>query len=330
MAFLLVRNGVRKPIYENASPGQPSCMYSTRPLTKEAALAWFNETLRQNRDTTLPPHVFKFMSPASPHFEENMRNAIVGSSLYLTPREYFNDPFDTAVACEMGSEAEQREHLREMSIRSGDDLNDDPEAFEYMASTYYQEGCFERDTQSNLARIGICSFTAEVENLLMWAYYAESHKGVALIFQMHNAQAHLDALPVRYQEEFSRITPSIRAIDEMLLYGPLHKGADWRHEREWRIVRPLEAGKQFPFDWSLLWGVIHGLRCEQATKTLVAKLCIERMKLGRPPIHFYDARAVAGAYGLEFYEDIPVKRPKPINFKEPLPVPPKIIRTPIP
>ena len=305
-------------------------MYAIRPMTGAAAIEWLEETLHLNGESTHPAHVFKFMSPASPFFEENMRNAIVGSSLFLTPRELFNDPFDTAVACDLGSEDERRAHLREMSARSGGNLLADPEEFDYMAATYYQDGGFGRDIQNNLSRIGICSFSAEIENLLMWAYYAESHKGVALVFQMHNSQAHLDAVPVRYQEEFSRITPSIRALDEMLLYGPLHKGSDWKHEREWRIVQPLEARKQFPFDWSLLWGVIHGTRCEQPTRRLVAQLCIERMKLGRPPIHFYDARAIPDAYGLEFYEDIPVKRPMPIDFKKPLPIPPRIIKTPIP
>lgn len=317
-------------VYDAAATGQPKGMYATRPMTKAAALAWIEETLRVNGEPTRPGHVFKFMSPASPFFEANMRSAIVDSSLFLTPKELFNDPFDTAVACDLGTEDERREHLREMSMRSGDDLLDDPAEFEHMLATYYQDGGFRRDTENNLARIGICSFSAEVENLLMWAYYAESHKGVALIFQMHNARAHLDAVPVRYQEEYSRITPSIRALDEMLLYGPLHKGADWKHEKEWRIVQPLEARNQFPFDWSLLWGVIHGIRCEESTKKLVAKLCIERMKLGRPPIHFYDARKVTDAYGLEFYEEIPVKRPLPIDFKKPLPIPPRIIKTPIP
>ena len=298
-------------------------------MTEAAALAWLEETLRVNGESDYPSHVFKFMSPASPFFEINMRNAIVGSSLFLTPRELFNDPFDTTVACDLGTEEERRAHLREMSIRSGDNLLEDPEEFEHMAATYYQDGGFRRDTENNLGRIGICSFTAEVENLLMWAYYAESHKGVALVFQKRNERARLDAVPVRYQEEFSRISPSPRALDEMLLYGPLHKGSDWRHEKEWRIVQPLEARKQFSFDWSLLWGVIHGIRCEEPTKKLVAQLCVERMKLGRPPIHFYDARAIPDAYGLEFYEEIPVKRPMPIDFKKPLPIPPRIVKTPI-
>lgn len=300
-------------------------MIPSRPPSKAEALAWFEETMRQNGETSPPKRVYKFMSPASPHFKENMRNAIVGSTLYLTPRAYFNDPFDTSVACDAGTVEAQHEYLREISSRNGDGVADDAEAFETLASEYYRDDCFERDIQHNLASIGVCSLTAEVENLLMWAYYADSHRGVALIFNMDTERAHFDAVPVRYQEHFSRIGPSVLAIDGMLFYGPLHKGADWRHEKEWRIVKPQEAGSQFLFDWSLLWGVVHGMRCEQETMQFVASLCLERIKAGMPPLHLYDARPRQNAYGLDFYEAIPVKRPHPINFKEMLPTPPKII-----
>lgn len=112
----------------------------------------------------------------------------------------------------------------------------------------------------------------------------------------------------------------------MLFYGPLHKGADWKHEKEWRVIKPLEAEASYNFHHSLFWGVVHGMECEESTVKLVGKLALERMKAGMMPPHLYDARHRRGEYALDFFEKIPVKRPHPIDFKKPLPTPPRIIR----
>lgn len=303
-----------------------SCgMIPARPPTTATAIAWFEDTLRHNGIDGLPLRAYKFLSPKSDFFETNLRNAIVGSSLYLTPREAFNDPFDTTAACDLGMPEEQREFLKVLSERNGDGLHEDLSELEEMRSLFYKSGSFERLVQGNLGKIGICSLSAEIDNLLMWAHYADSHRGVALIFNMHNELAHLDALPVRYESHFSRISPSSRVIDELLLYGPLHKSANWKDEKEWRIVKPMKAGMQFPFHPSLLWGVIHGMRCEEPVIQLISKLCLERINTGESVLHLYEARPRPREYALDFYEVIPLKRLGPINFREPLPLPPEII-----
>jgi len=303
-------------------------MIKVRPPTEAAALAWFNETLRQNGEDKPPLRVFRFLSPKSEYFEKNLRDAIVHSSLYLSPKKVFNDPFDTSVFCDLGTTDQQRQFLCELSVRNRDALDVNSEDFRQLAASYFGDGAFGRDIERNLGEVGICCFNPDVENLLMWAHYADAHRGVALIFNLHNDVAHFDALPVRYQKHFSRICPTANAIDDMLFYGPLHKGADWKYEKEWRIVKPLEAGGTYSFHHTLLWGVVHGMRCEERDIKLVGKLCLERIQAGMLPLHLYDARHRPGEYALDFYEAIPVRRPHPIDFKKPLPIPPKIIRGP--
>lgn len=302
-------------------------MIAIKPPDEAEALAWFEETLRLNGRPKVPQRVYKFLSPKADFFETNLRSAIVDSSVYLNSRSEFNDPFDTATLCEPGTLEDQVQHLRELSERNGDDLHKNESKLRTFASEFFRDGCFDRDTQQNLARIGICSLTTEIENLLMWAHYADSHRGVALIFNMHNELAHFDAIPVRYQEQFSRISPSTYAIDRMLFYGPLHKGADWRYENEWRILGPQRAGEQHVFHKSLLWGVVHGMHCKMETKKLVAELALERIKAGMSVLHLYDAKPRVGEFALDFFEDVPVKRPHPIDFRKTLPVPPTIVGT---
>jgi len=74
----------------------------------------------------------------------------------------------------------------------------------------------------------------DVGNLLMWAHYADSHKGICLEFSLRN-DVMCAALPCEYLKEFPIMKAYSNANDDAL--GVLLAKADpWNYEHEYRIV----------------------------------------------------------------------------------------------
>ena len=98
--------------------------------------------------------------------------------------------------------------------------------------------------------LGILSLTEKYDNLLMWAHYAENHKGFVIGFDgendfFHHKHSEDDELrhirKVQYSEERPNIQLNI--IDDMADIF-LTKSKEWEYEQEWRMLeRMLDANK---------------------------------------------------------------------------------------
>jgi hypothetical protein len=96
--------------------------------------------------------------------------------------------------------------------------------------------------------LGVLSLSAECNHNLLWAHYADAHKGVAIGFD----QCHLffaDARKVEYVK--SRPSISMReAVDseekakKAAMSTLFTKNIDWDYEHEYRMVRPLANAQQ--------------------------------------------------------------------------------------
>ena len=86
--------------------------------------------------------------------------------------------------------------------------------------------------------------TEENDNLLMWAHYADEHKGAVMKFKCipEKETALCVALPVQYSDKVPMLIPEqmfqdnntiIRLILNELL---LTKSIDWAYEKEWRVI----------------------------------------------------------------------------------------------
>lgn len=91
------------------------------------------------------------------------------------------------------------------------------------------------------------SFSERFDNILMWAYYANSHKGLCLAYDINilnpsvaEQQALINSLrKVWYSSE--------RYEDENGNYSPFIKAQEWSHEQEWRLFNKTNKGKiHFP------------------------------------------------------------------------------------
>lgn len=90
---------------------------------------------------------------------------------------------------------------------------------------------------------GILSLSETPENLLMWAHYANNHRGIVVgfdekhsFFQGAEVVTRLGRLnKVEYNQKRPILSPSTQNNPKVFL----RKSKEWAYENEWRLIRPL-------------------------------------------------------------------------------------------
>ncbi|WP_264592768.1 DUF2971 domain-containing protein [Sphingobium sp. B1D7B] len=95
----------------------------------------------------------------------------------------------------------------------------------------------------------------------MWGHYADSHKGVCLIFnEIANDHTQWFAFPVTYQEARPRVNLTRFSDPDVMMKSLFLKSHHWAYEREQRMVawRGTPGYRSFPA--RLLQGIIFGAK----------------------------------------------------------------------
>jgi hypothetical protein len=90
---------------------------------------------------------------------------------------------------------------------------------------------------------GILSLTETPDNLLMWAHYGDSHKGVVLGFDVSHpffqGAEIVSGLSRLSKVEYNQKRPVLSLITRDQPKVFLRKSTEWSYEKEWRLIRPL-------------------------------------------------------------------------------------------
>jgi len=136
--------------------------------------------------------------------------------------------------------------------------------------------------KSLLNDFGICCFAKNPLDPLMWAYYAESHKGMCLGFEFSNLdqegyfaensifEVQYATTPLVFDLLILKDRPSIL---EKLIPFVTTKHEIWRHEAEWRYVGFKEAQKPVAYRKESLKEVIFGAKAPTEMKAMVKEIC---------------------------------------------------------
>lgn len=166
--------------------------------------------------------------------------------VYLTPPEFFNDPWDFRVRFEPRTAAQLREECPFSSSYSAEKFREFEAA---MTSTD-----FHADESLNYQKeigkiVGVVSLAAEPLDRRMWAHYGESHKGFVAEF-WYGEEAFKDGFyeregpfgfagKVRYlkhREQEPECKRNYSNIDKVLWI----KHSEWEYEQEWRVIQQHE------------------------------------------------------------------------------------------
>jgi hypothetical protein len=110
------------------------------------------------------------------------------------------------------------------------------------------------DLQKDVDQAGIACFSKVRDDILMWAHYADKHKGLCLEFDgSANCNFFGYAQPVGYGD-FTHVPlgDAMKSMERVILTKSKH----WTYEQEYRIFRPEMAGQKVEYPVELLTGII--------------------------------------------------------------------------
>lgn len=170
-----------------------------------------------------------------------------------------------------------------------------------------------RDIQKKSGEVGIYSLSRNVDNELLWAYYATGHTGFAIEYdtdilaKSSNYNKHiplLHELDVAYKDSVPQLTmadlPPISDFESYLQIALASKSNSWTHEQEIRLI--FECAGLFKIDYRAVTAIYFGYRMQQKEIDYI----MEQLKGRR--ISYYKMNLMPNSYKF---------KPQKINDKYP-------------
>jgi len=209
--------------------------------------------------------IFKFRA-----INKHLLASLVNSEIYFAQPSCLNDPFDCRV-----------EVLRALDNAI---IQSPPESRETLMKLRKMKDFFEK-VQADTSRIGVSSFSLDLNNPLMWSHYANDHRGVSLMYSFpegyfyDNKDRILGITRVEYDTNpltdwLVHRAPSLGTFEEFgvaLITKILTiKAKPWEYEGEVRILRRAPGVESL--DRKHLRQVCFGLETAEADVALITKI----------------------------------------------------------
>lgn len=227
------------------------------------------------RSGNFPETLYKYFS-----FNNFTERIFSHSEVYFPSPKQFNDPFDCKVRVDFrSSPKEQREFLDEMLAKLHPSLTKkqrQPLVKKVLREkTFFNNReieKFTRNMQDTVDAAGVFCMTELPDNILMWAHYADSHRGFCAEFAVADNRFFGRTIDVNYSStyikpHFLHSTPR-EQVEEILLT----KALPWSYEREWRIIDQLKGCGAYKFPAPALRTVILGCRMSSDNEARIRTL----------------------------------------------------------
>ena len=213
-----------------------------------------------------PKTFFKYFGTQDHHF-----SSLEDGYIYLSPPSYFNDPFDCSL------------DLVDFSSRTNKDFN---------------KSAVERFKQ-RVKDIGVCCFSRINDSILMWAHYANSHRGFCLEFSSDSENPYgIHPLDVCYSEMLVKLNFHNQA-DDAIVNMIFTKSLDWKYEQEMRCIADglvSQDDRKKHFDASKLKAVYLGVKCEEVTSEKIKDIVRRKYPLTK----VYQASKNSDSFSIQF------------------------------
>lgn len=194
----------------------------------------------------VPPILYRYRSLSEEAFKF-AQDIFLRGRIFLAPATAMNDLGEGMCALELPT------HMQKANRTLA----------EFWVHGNYGWGMHIRQHQS-LDRVRLISFSESCTNQLLWAHYADSHRGICIGFataatpELRSARAvtYTSTLPV-WRGDDKDIAP--------VIYGT--KSTDWAYEREWRIA--AEDTPFLPIPHGAIQTVILGARISDTDRAWV-------------------------------------------------------------
>lgn len=244
----------------------------------------------------IPRYMYKY-KPLNMYGEDMLRTA----NIYFNKADEFNDPyelliedsgtysFSDVVAYFENNIAEPMNHAEAVSLAQGI-LSQNANVGDFVQKE------LESAKLNARSRTGIFCLADSYQNTLMWAHYADSHRGFALEIDISK----LDDSFFPYKVDYSTNVPQMQYLKnkkDFLKKWALTKSNHWSYERESRMILPsCPADQIVPFPKESFTKVFFGLKVNVAKRDAV----IADMKANGFVCDFYQEKLNQNSYSLIF------------------------------
>ncbi len=175
-----------------------------------------------------PPLLFKYKA-FSTEFQRNaVEKMIKEGQVYFAKPSQLNDPFEAMPRVKAGK---NHTALKPYLERAGDRAQQGSPARRLQVASEVRnqfEGQLERFDDAC-----ILSLAERHDNALLWAHYADNHRGVAIAFKSDWLPG---PLPVRYAEKYPVFDFQAQDEDAAGIELLFTKAKYWEYEEEWRVA----------------------------------------------------------------------------------------------
>jgi hypothetical protein len=239
----------------------------------------------------IPRYLYKYRAP-----NEFTTRIIKNNALFYSTPLSFNDPFDCQITLNTENTLKEitaflRQNspdLKSSAIKSQALYwHKNPRLFH----KHINEGAREAFNDN-----GVCCFTTDPKNILMWSHYADSHRGICMKFDLlADPLAFFAAYKVNYEEEYPVLNHVRNKRGESVTKLLITKAIQWAYEEEYRILKMGEPGNH-SFAPSALVEIIFGLRCPTPFVSDIMKLT-DNSRMGH--VTFAKAQTLPNRFALE-------------------------------
>ena len=250
----------------------------------------------------IPSHLYKYRSLRTKKDRERTSRIFTHNEIYFAKYKDFNDPFDCNyhISCD-GNFDTHKNRLRQLNPDLSEPKLDARTRRELQPGNLRR---WKKKVNKQIHKIsqslGIFCMSAKRDNLLLWAHYADCHKGICLEFKVTDGKLFgCDFFEVNYQEPY----PNFSLYDDVDMAWVTRyfatKSSDWDYEKEWRICYK-ESGCQI-FPHQELSGVILGAHLSKTNRKHIDDW-LNRRKCN---VRIYQAHEYEDRFGLDI---IPVNQ----------------------
>ena len=271
-------------------------------LDRASARRFFNTD-----EPPLPTFLYKYMRSG----HDAVHSFLVKSEFFMASHRRFNDPFEFAAKIDVPSNPRDLEKALILFLGSQRmDLPDAVERAREMIAEGNVSGIYQDALESAAASLGVTCLSAasrtpgerkmtSPRHPLLWAHYADSHKGICLQFHTTRDPGFFGEFqPVRYSDDFLHLPIDVdKATRHMQLQRLLHrKSSAWAYEHEYRRIDEAMAGQMASVRAEALTGVVLGVRCVRSDLQNVKRALNARHLAGLPKLKVFRCQPHQSAY----------------------------------
>lgn len=224
----------------------------------------------------LPQRLYKYRTVATDRDLARVAEIMRDGKLYLASPNQYNDLFECGFSLSLEATPEQmRQKFADILI--GEGLNKSQafaQATKLVSGPHRDTVTVARELIEKVGNtLGLLSLTSVNDDLLMWAHYADAHRGICLEFDTATDK-HLigAAMPVRYEQDFPVLDFFKTDAFEVGYTVALTKSVTWSYEQEWRTLKPDLGRTKAPFPPEALTGIVLGARMEYQRRRAILEL----------------------------------------------------------